>query len=415
MAAIQKIRGTNDFFFGEARKLRYIQSIFRHVSEFYGFEEIITPVFEYTELFSRGIGEGTDIVSKEMYSFEDRGGRSITLRPEGTASVVRAFLENSLYAQRKLNKLFYMGSMYRAERPQKGRYREFNQCGVEILGSARPEADAELISLNMLVLQTLELKDLKLYINSVGCPKCKPDYEAALKEHLSSSFDELCESCKTRYDKNVLRILDCKNPQCKELIKGAPAISATLCEECSEHYEGLKAGLSSLDIEYIENPMLVRGLDYYTKTAFEIQDESLGAQNAVCGGGRYDNLVAQFDEKRSTPAVGSAFGVERLMLSVSDESVDPAPETVFVAAFEQTRDKLLWAMEKVRGAGFAALCDYELPSMKSQFKYADKLGASYVLILGPDELQEGYVMLRDMKSGGEKKVALDDIERLAEL
>lgn len=406
---LQAIRGTNDFIYEEAAKMRHLENVFRKEAALYGFEEVKTPVFEYTELFTRGIGEETDIVSKEMYTFEDRGGRSITLRPEGTASIVRAYLEHSLNTIRNVNKMFYTGAMYRAERPQKGRYREFHQFGVEVMGSNSPLVDVEVISLNISYFNSLGLDNINLLMNTVGCPKCKPNYEVALKEYLNSHKDSLCDSCKRRYNSNVLRVLDCKNESCKEIVLLAPNIGDTVCDECKEHFDEVKKNLDTAKIKYSVNPRLVRGLDYYTKTVFEIQDDLLGAQNAVAGGGRYDNLIGMFNNGKNTPAVGSALGVERLKLALEERGVLALNSAVdvFVVVFKETKDMLLPLLGKARDASMRATGDYNIPSVKSQFKSANSLGASYVIVAGPDEVALGEVNLKNMNSGEEEKVKID--------
>ncbi|MBR5908455.1 MAG: histidine--tRNA ligase, partial [Schwartzia sp.] len=307
----QAPRGTKDILPDSVERWRYVEEKIRDLCERFGYREIRTPLFEHTELFQRGIGDTTDVVEKEMYTFTDRGGRSITLRPENTAAAVRAYLEHKLYAEDALTKLFYIGSMFRFDRPQKGRFREFHQFGVEALGEASPAVDAEIILLAVRFLQSLGLKELSLSINSVGDPACRPVYRQKLKDFFKEKLDGLCDDCRSRYDRNPMRLLDCKNPKCHELSVGAPEISDCLCDECAEHFEKVKSYLKAAGVEYTCDPRLVRGLDYYTKTAFEIKYEPLGAQSAVAGGGRYDGLVEEIGGN-STPAVGFAVGLERV-------------------------------------------------------------------------------------------------------
>ncbi|MBI4976241.1 MAG: histidine--tRNA ligase [Spirochaetes bacterium] len=407
MEAITAVRGTNDLVYAQAARMLALENTLRGIAHKYGYEEIRTPVFEHTELFTRGIGEDTDIVSKEMFTFQDRGERSLTLRPEGTASMVRAFVEHHLFAERGINKIFYTGAMYRAERPQKGRYREFHQFGVEVIGSPSPLVDAEIILFNLDVFKTLGLSGLTLTINSVGCPKCNPAYLAALRETFKNDLPSLCETCRTRYDKNVLRMLDCKVESCQPILAKAPAFSDHLCDECKPHFETVKQELANAGIQFTVNPRLVRGLDYYTKTAFEISANMLGAQNAVCGGGRYDNLIGVFNNGKSFPAMGSAFGLERILLALGDAETKNTID-VFVVAFKETADKLMPTLSMLRAAGRSANADYNVSSIKSQLKTADKLGAKYTLILGPEEAAAGECMLRNMTDKTEKRVKIAD-------
>lgn len=407
MEEIQPARGTNDFIYGDAEKLTQLTDMLRAKAKEYGFEEIITPVFEHTELFSRGIGEETDIVSKEMFTFEDRGGRSLTLRPEGTASIVRAFVNANLQAERGVNKIFYTGTMYRAERPQKGRYREFRQFGVEVIGSSSPLIDAEIILFNLDLFRSLGLSSLAVKINSVGCPKCMPVFTEALRNTFKDDLPALCETCRTRYGKNVMRMLDCKVESCQPILAKAPAMREHLCEECSTHFNGVLRELDQAKVSYTIDGRLVRGLDYYTKTAFEIQDLSLGSQNAVAGGGRYDMLIGKFNGGKDIPACGSALGVERLMLSLGEKLTAPRTLDVFVVAFKETADRVLAVLSAVRAAGLSASADFNLPSVKSQFKTANKLAARFALILGPDEAAKGECVVKNMTSGEEVRVALE--------
>ena len=408
----QAPRGTKDILPDGVERWRYVEGKIRDICERFGYREIRTPLFEHTELFQRGIGDTTDVVEKEMYTFLDRGGRSITLRPENTAAAVRAYLEHKLYAEDALTKLFYIGSMFRFDRPQKGRFREFHQFGVEALGEASPAVDAEIILLAVRFLQSLGLKELSLSINSVGDPACRPVYRQKLKDFFKEKLDGLCEDCRSRYDRNPMRILDCKNERCQSLSIGAPEITDCLCDECAEHFEKVKSYLTAAGVPFSCDPRLVRGLDYYTKTAFEIKYEPLGAQSAVAGGGRYDGLVEEIGGA-PTPAVGFAVGLERVMLAMEMQNLFPEREEgadAFVVALgDEAKDEAFCLLAELRDAGLSARMDYAGRSMKSQMKQADKANARYALILGEDELAKGVVTVRDMESSGQEQVAREDI------
>ncbi len=405
-------RGTKDILPENVAGWNYVEQKIRDICARFGYEEIRTPMFEHTELFHRGIGEGTDVVDKEMYTFEDRGGRSITLRPENTASAVRAYLQNKLYGESALTKLFYIGSMFRYDRPQAGRMREFHQFGVEALGEANPAVDAEIILLAMEFLKSLGLKDLKLSLNSVGCPSCRPAYRKALQDYFQPHLEELCGDCKDRFERSPLRILDCKADADKEFMAGAPKITDCLCDECRDHFEQVQSLLTEAGVEFELDPRLVRGLDYYTKTAFEIKYAPLGAQSAVAGGGRYDGLIEEMGGN-PTPAVGFATGLERVLLAL--EKQDLLPETkkqadAFVVALGEAAQKPAFKLlQQLRGAGLKALMDYAGRSMKAQMKQADKAGARFALILGEDEIKENAVMLKDMEKSEQQKVSLDEV------
>ncbi|MBR1760755.1 MAG: histidine--tRNA ligase [Schwartzia sp.] len=408
----QAPRGTKDILPDSVERWRYAEEKIRKICRCFGYSEIRTPLFEHTELFQRGIGDTTDVVEKEMYTFTDRGGRSITLRPENTAAAVRAYLEHKLYAENALTKLFYIGSMFRFDRPQKGRFREFHQFGVEALGEASPAVDAEIILLAVRFLESLGLSELSLSINSVGDPACRPVYREKLREFFREKLDGLCEDCRSRYDRNPLRILDCKNPKCQELSVGAPEITDCLCDECADHFGKVKSYLTAAGVEFTCDPRLVRGLDYYTKTAFEIKYEPLGAQSAVAGGGRYDGLVEEIGGA-PTPAVGFAVGLERVMLAMETQGLFPEREgraDAFVVAMgDAAREEAFRLLAELRDAGLAALTDYAGRSMKSQMKQADKAKARYALILGEDELGKGVVTLRNMETSAQEQVARDEI------
>ena len=384
----------------------------RELCRRFGYSEIRTPLFEHTELFQRGIGEGTDVVDKEMYTFTDRGDRSITLRPENTASAVRAYLQNKLYAESNLVKLFYIGSMFRYDRPQAGRMREFHQFGVEALGEANPAVDAEVILLAMSLLEGLGLKDLELSINSVGCPKCRSKYRTMLQDFFRDKLDDLCEDCRSRFDRSPLRILDCKKDSDKPYMADAPKITDCLCDECSDHFAKLKEHLANAGISFQHDPRLVRGLDYYTKTAFEIKYPPLGAQSAVAGGGRYDGLIEEMGGS-PTPAVGFATGLERLLLALESQNLLPeknrSVDAYVVALGEAAQSEGFKLLNNLRKAGLSAAMDFAGRSMKAQMKQANKLGARYALILGDDEIAEGVVMLRSMSDSQQEKVALAEV------
>ena len=410
MFNIKKPRGTNDFFYQSASKLEFIEKKIKDIVKLYGYGRIRTPIFESTDLFIRGIGEDTDIVGKEMFTFEDRGGRSLTLRPEGTASVVRAYIENSMQNEFAINKLFYIGTMYRAERPQKGRYREFNQFGVECIGSSSPLIDAEIIALNINILKEFGIENINLLINTVGCSKCKPIYNKALREAIGSRKDELCETCQKRYETNILRILDCKNEKCKEVLKDIPKFYDYVCEECKEHFDRLCEELNRINQNFTVEPMLVRGLDYYTKTAFEVQTNALGSQSAILGGGRYDNLVGLFNSGKNIPAVGSAMGLERLLIvlennkNITDDRLD-----VFIIAFKETEKEILKVMQDLRASNISCDCDFAVKSVKNQFKSANKRNSKLALILGEDELKRNSCKLKNMDTGEEKEIPLNKV------
>lgn len=405
-------RGTKDILPDTVGDWNYVEGEIRELCRRFGYSEIRTPIFEHTELFQRGIGEGTDVVDKEMYTFTDRGERSITLRPENTASAVRAYLQNKLYAQSNLVKLFYIGSMFRYDRPQAGRMREFHQFGVEALGEANPAVDAEVILLAMNLLEGLGLKDLELSINSVGCPKCRSKYRTMLQDFFRDKLEDLCEDCRSRFERSPLRILDCKKDSDKPYMADAPKITDCLCEECAEHFAKLKELLTSAGISFTHDPRLVRGLDYYTKTAFEIKYPPLGAQSAVAGGGRYDGLIEEMGGN-PTPAVGFATGLERLLLALESQNLLPeknrSVDAYVVALGETAQAEGFKLLNSLRQEGLSAAMDFAGRSMKAQMKQANKLGAKYSVILGEDEIAEGVVMLRSMEDSSQAKVPMNQV------
>jgi histidyl-tRNA synthetase len=404
-------KGTKDILPGETAKWRFVERAFAKTCRSFGFEELRTPVFEHTELFARGMGDSSDVVKKQMYSFEDLGGRSVTLRPEGTAGAARAFIEHNLYAGTLPAKLWYEIACFRYERPQAGRLREFHQFGVEIFGSADMTADAEAIELADVFLRGLGLTALELRINSIGCRVCRPGYREALKSFLRPRYDELCDTCKSRYETNPLRILDCKSPVCRELTEGAPVMMDHLCGECSEAFKTLKADLSARGVAYTVDTGIVRGLDYYTKTAFEFVTGMIGAQDAVCGGGRYDHLIEELGGP-DVPGVGFGLGIERLLLLLERTGTElpgekgPDVFVVYIGAEAKLRAQAL--VRDLRAAGLAAELDTAARGVKGQFKYADRRRARYALTIGDEELASGTAPLKDMATGEQRTVPLED-------
>ncbi|MBP5209546.1 MAG: histidine--tRNA ligase [Clostridia bacterium] len=412
---IRKMKGTMDIFPGEALEFRRAEEVMRRQAALYGYGEIRTPVFENTELFVRGVGEGTDVVQKEMFTWTDREeGRSISLRPEGTASVVRALIEHGKFSEAMPQKYFYIGSFFRHEAPQAGRSREFFQFGTELFGAATPEADACAISLASSVLRSLGLAGVRLHLNSIGCAECRPAYRSALLRYYDEHRPELCETCRTRMEKNPLRLLDCKEPGCRALAAGAPRTLDCLCESCRAHFDTLCGLLDEAGVAYEADPAIVRGLDYYTRTVFEFIAEGIGAQSTVCGGGRYDGLVASLGGP-DTPAVGVGMGLTRVLLAQKQQGV-PAPETpaplLYIAALgEAARGRGSVLVEGLRRAGVYAESDVVGRSLKAQMKYADKIGARYTLLLGDAELESGRATLRDMEKSEQREI---DLNRLAD-
>ncbi len=404
-------RGTKDILPDTVAQWTHVEKVIRELCARYGYREIRTPIFEHTELFLRGIGETTDVVEKEMYTFTDRGERSLTLRPENTASVVRSYLQNKLYAADALVKLFYIGSMFRYDRPQAGRYREFHQFGVEALGEENPAVDAEIIVLAVEFLRALGLQELKLHLNSVGCPKCRPVYRERLQEFFRPHLEELCTDCRSRFERNPLRLLDCKNEHCHALAEGAPRITDCLCDECRVHFTEVQSYLTAAGIPFELDANLVRGLDYYTKTAFEVKYTPLGAQSAVAGGGRYDGLVEEVGGP-PTPGIGFAVGLERVLLALEKQELlpeEPEAVDVFVVALgEAAQIPAFKLLHELRAAKLSAAMDFAGRSMKAQMKQANKKNARFVAILGEDEVKEASALLKDMKTSEQKKLALKD-------
>ena len=405
-------RGTKDILPDAVEAWTYVENVIRELCARYGYHEIRTPVFEHTELFQRGIGDGTDVVDKEMYTFTDRGERSLTLRPENTASAVRAYLQNKLYADGGLQKLFYIGSMFRYDRPQAGRMREFHQFGVEAIGGASPAVDAEAILLAYDLLTALGLQGLTLKLNSVGCPNCRPVYRERLQAYFKEHLASLCDDCQSRYNVRPMRILDCKADAEQPFMTEAPAITDCLCEECSSHFEAVQNHLRAAGVSYELDSRLVRGLDYYTRTAFEIAYPPLGAQSAVAGGGRYDGLVEELGGN-PTPAVGFAAGLERVLLALEQQNLlperPPAADVFLIALGEAAAAAAFPLLHDLRQGGVRALMDYEGRSMKAQMKQANKSGARYAVILGEDELARHEAVVRNMAESTQETYSLDDM------
>ncbi len=402
------IEGTKDYFGDEGKRFSKALAAASDTFWKYGYEQITTPVFEKTELFARGIGEATDIVEKEMYTFQPSS-ESITLRPEGTAGVVRAYLQHNMHKQGGITKLWYAGPMFRRERPQKGRQRQFNQVGVEVFGSSDPVLDAEVIAMGLHYYRSLGITGIKTRLNSIGCPKCRPDYVAELKKAVEPILGTLCSSCQKRYEKNVLRILDCK--KCADKTRDLPASYDHLCTECDEHFSEVKMTLDAFGVDYTLDKTLVRGLDYYTKTVFEYTSSALGAQDAIGGGGRYDGLVAELGGPE-VPAVGFAIGVERVMIAMEALSCCncSAPLMVFGIGLGETGHRAMSGLiSRVRDIGMSADMDFEGKSMKAQMRTANKRGALLALILGESELEKGIIIVKDMRSdsGEQIEVPLD--------
>ncbi|MDD6664911.1 MAG: histidine--tRNA ligase [Eubacterium coprostanoligenes] len=411
MALITKaIKGTKDVLPSEVYKNQYIEATCLTVAENFGYKEMRTPVFEHTELFQRGVGDTTDVVQKEMYTFDDKGGRSITLRPEGTAGAARSFLENGLSNEALPQKICYLTSCYRYEKPQAGRLREFHQFGIECFGATSPLADAEMIALAKQIFDELGVKDLHLELNSIGCPTCRAEYHKALKEYFASRVDELCDTCRDRLDRNPMRILDCKSPVCSEIAKDAPVVLDYLCDECKEHFEKTKSYLDAMNIEYIVNPQIVRGLDYYTKTVFEFVADSIGAQGTVCGGGRYDGLIEELGGQH-TPSLGFGMGLERLQLVMEAQGCEfpepSRPDLFIVAMGDKATLKAVEIAKDMRDEGYSVVYDLNGRSLRAQMKYADKISAKYNVVIGDNEVDTKSAVLKDMATGEQSNISLE--------
>ena len=403
-------KGTKDVLPADSYKWQYVEGVARETARLFNLKEIRTPVFEHTEVFLRGVGDTTDIVTKEMYTFRDKGDRSITLKPEGTAGVARSFIENGLAGGVLPAKMYYIIPAFRYERPQAGRLREFHQFGVDVFGAKGADTDAEVIALADSLLKNLGLR-VKLHINSIGCPACRAAYNKALREYFSPHLEALCYDCKTRFEKNPLRLLDCKEEGCRKINAAAPTILEYLCPECAAHFEALKTYLSLAGIAYEIDPRIVRGLDYYTRTVFEFVSDDIGAQGTVCGGGRYDGLIAELGGAPA-PAVGFAAGIERLLLVMEATGVEiPRPEgpTAYLAGLDDAcREKAFGLCVKLRAAGIAAETDHMKRSVKAQFKYADKLGAKYVAVIGGNELESGAMNVKRMATSESETVTFEN-------
>ena len=406
----KKPKGTEDVLPRDSYRWQFLEQIFRDEARAFGYKEIRTPVFEHTELFERGVGDTTDVVQKEMYTFDTKGGDSITLRPEGTAGAARAFLEHGLFNEPLPVKACYLVSCFRYERPQAGRTREFHQLGMECYGTASPAADAEMITAAQSIFDRLQIRGLRLEINSIGCPQCRAEYHKALTAYFAQYRDDLCDDCKGRLERNPMRLLDCKVPHDHEIAKGAPTVLDYLCDECREHFDGVKAYLDANGVKYTVNPTIVRGLDYYTKTVFEFISDSIGAQGTVCGGGRYDGLIEDLGGN-PMPALGFAAGIERLLLTMDAQGIEipaPAPCDIFIASMGEPAHRKASALTNaLRRAGMYAAFDVVGRGLRAQMKYADKLGARFSLVLGDDELANGAAKLKDMSSGEQTDIPLD--------
>jgi len=407
----KKIKGTEDVLPKQSYRWQFIEKIMREESKAYGFKEIRTPVFEHTELFARGVGQTTDVVQKEMYTFTTKGGESVTLRPEGTAGAARAVLEHALDNEGLPIKASYFVSCYRYEKPQAGRLREFHQFGLEEYGTQSPAADAELICAAQSVLNRLGLDQIHLELNSIGCPECRAKYNQALREYFGQFKDRLCDTCLSRLEKNPMRLLDCKSPQDRELAKDAPKITDYLCEECENHFSEVKRYLDSAGVEYTVNPKIVRGLDYYTKTVFEFVTDCIGAQGTVCGGGRYDGLIEELGGKHM-PSLGFAMGLERLLMVMDAQGIaipDDDKCALYIATMgDDAKVKAFELLRRVRECGLIAETDVVGRGLRAQMKYADKIGAKYSLVLGDNELSDNKAKVKNMETGEQTELALDE-------
>ena len=405
------IKGTQDMLPKDAYKWHYIESVAQNVAKQFDFKEIRTPVFEKTELFQRGVGDTTDVVQKEMYTFDDKGGRSITLRPEGTAGAMRSILEHGLFNEALPIKSYYVTSCYRYEKPQAGRLREFHQFGVECIGAPSPTADAEVIMLGAKILDRLQIKNISLEINSIGCPTCRAKYTQALKDYFSQYKDKLCDTCISRLDRNPMRILDCKSPICKEIASDAPVILDYLCDECKEHFEKVKSYLDAAEIKYTINPQIVRGLDYYTKTVFEFITTEIGSQGAVCAGGRYDGLAEELGGPK-LPSLGFAMGLERILILMEKQNcefpIDDVADVYIAPMGENATAEAIKLCNELREEGFTAVTDLSGRGLKAQMKYANKIGAKFSMVIGDNELENKKATLKNMITGENQEIDLPD-------
>lgn len=405
-------KGTKDILPDQIYKWNYVESIFLDLCRKYGFKEIRTPSFEHTELFARGVGDTTDIVEKQMYTFKDYAGRSVTLKPEGTSCIVRSFIEHKMYADVQPSKFCYDISCFRYEKPQSGRLREFHQLGVEVFGTDNTLADSEVITLAADYFKILGIRELELHINSIGCPVCRKKYREALQQFLKPKYDELCDTCKNRYERNPMRILDCKSPICQEHSAGAPVMLDYLCEECQNAFDSLKNNLNNSGVDFTVDPGIVRGLDYYTKTAFEFVSTDIGAQGTVCGGGRYDNLIEEIGGP-PLPGVGFALGIERLLLVMDSAGIEiPEPDTpdVFIAVMgDRAKSFGLKLMRTLRNSGLSAEMDLLGRNFKGQFKYADRINAKNTVVIGDNELDMQKVAIKNMKTSNQVEVPIGEI------
>jgi len=408
------VKGTGDVLPKDSHRWQFVEQTMFETARLFGFREIRVPVFEHTEVFSRNVGDTTDVVQKEMYTFDDKGGRSITLRPELTAGVVRSSIEHGLIYDALPQKVCYVGGCYRYEKPQAGRLREFHQFGVECLGASSPAADAEIISLASQVLSSIGIEKISLEINSIGCPTCRKNYQEALKEYFKANIDNLCDTCKDRLGRNPMRILDCKSPVCSKIAQSAPVVIDYLCDDCKEHFEGVKAHLDSMGIRYTVNTHIVRGLDYYTRTVFEFVSGDIGAQSTVCGGGRYDGLISQMGGN-PTPALGFAMGIERLLLVLESQNAPiPEPKKCDIYIAPMGKDASVMASKLcglLRSDGLEAQTDICGRGLKAQMKFADKIGAKYSTVIGDNEIANNKTLVKNMTSGNTTEI---DISRFSD-
>ena len=407
---IRSVKGTQDILPDQSTRWQDLELTIQKIMDCYGYKEIRTPAFEHSEVFSQGVGEETDIVSKEMYSWTDQGGNNLTLKPELTAPVARSFIQHNLGVQNSINKLYYIDALFRRERPQKGRYRQFHQFGIEVFGSENPETDVEVIALAMHVFHKLGLKELTLQLNSIGSPECRNNYRNAIKNFLAPHFDQLSQTSQDRYNNNPLRILDTKSPDEKEILKDAPNISNYWTIDDKNHFDEVCNLLKHIKIDYQLSPSLVRGLDYYTRTTFEITSNELGAQNAICGGGRYDGLVEKLGGK-PTPGIGFAAGIERLLLASSSDNKFRNIQIYIVGIGNDVRPTMIKLAEELRSNDIRTSFDYLRRSMKAQMREANKLGAQYAIIIGEDELKDKSVIIKDLSTSNQEKITLDSVQK----